>query len=373
MDDLDKLIEQYKGLVQEPAQDKTAAIQAARQEAEKLQLGKDLMDIGAQANKFFGGPGINIAGERIGRQQEQIMQDALSPIKSREESIARQKEGIKNLLDVYGKRRQLGQQDTNFDLQRQRIGLEREKMKQALDIAKMRDALERFKVGQKGKDKKDPIQMKLDEEFAKVVSKNLIKGTEADTDKQLEQLKDVSKKLKSGKELTGYMTGRTPDFLNEMFNPDAIAVRDEVQEVVQRSLRETLGAQFTEREGEMLLARAFNPNLDEKENAKRIDRLVNQIKTVADERRKAINYFLKNKTLDGFSGKYFNAGTDPINLNHLSADDIITKDGQVPGDRSPQSVDSQKTTFPMQVRKDGKVATVSNEQELEEARSEGWQ
>ena len=81
------------------------------------------------------------------------------------------------------------------------------------------------------------------------------------------------------------------------------AAPEAVEEVVQRNLRIVLGAQFTQKEGERLIARAFNPRLEEPENAKRVRRLITQIRTAAQQKQAASDYFEANGTLVGFKGK----------------------------------------------------------------------
>jgi len=129
------------------------------------------------------------------------------------------------------------------------------------------------------------------------------RGGYADAQKNIEQLKEVRNMLASGQELTGPMTGNMPDFINQFANPKAMAARDMVEEVVQRNLRLILGAQFTEKEGERLIARAYNPKLDESENLKRVDRLITAIEQAAQAKEGASNYFQQNGTLKGWKGK----------------------------------------------------------------------
>jgi hypothetical protein len=139
-------------------------------------------------------------------------------------------------------------------------------------------------------------------------------GGFADTMKQVAQLQEVSKTLhaiaqgKSDKTLTGPVVGSLPDSLKPILAPDSQAAQDAVEEVVQRNLRLILGAQFTEKEGVRLIARAYNPKLGEAENAKRVDRLVNQITQAAEAKLDASRYFMANGTLDGWKGKLWTMG-----------------------------------------------------------------
>lgn len=62
---------------------------------------------------------------------------------------------------------------------------------------------------------------------------------------------------------------------------DANSRKDTVRAVVQGSLRPTIGAAFTEREGEGVMNRAYNPYADERENAMRLERTVRLLRELA--------------------------------------------------------------------------------------------
>jgi hypothetical protein len=64
-----------------------------------------------------------------------------------------------------------------------------------------------------------------------------------------------------------------------------------------------LGAQFTEKEGERLISRAYNPVLSQPENKKRVDRLIKQIQSAAEAKLEASRYFMAKGTLEGWKGK----------------------------------------------------------------------
>ena len=128
-------------------------------------------------------------------------------------------------------------------------------------------------------------------------------GGYADVVKQLDQLKEAAKSLRSGETITGTLVGNLPEAVRAATHPQAVATRELIEEVVQRNLRLILGAQFTEKEGERLIARAFNPRLSEAENAKRLDRLIKQIGDAAQAKLDAAEYFRANGTLTGWQGK----------------------------------------------------------------------
>jgi len=146
-------------------------------------------------------------------------------------------------------------------------------------------------------------RIKTDEEFAKELVDWRYKGGAADTAKSIDQLRLASSELQSGKNITGPILNLIPDFVKAGTNPDSINIKEAVQEVVQRNLRDILGAQFTQKEGENLVNRAYNSALDEKVNAVRVSRLMDQIARAAEAKEAAAQYFEKNGTLTGFTGK----------------------------------------------------------------------
>jgi hypothetical protein len=120
---------------------------------------------------------------------------------------------------------------------------------------------------------------------------------------QIAQLKPVIADLEAGKPITGIGVAVQPDLLLAMTNPKALQNREAIEEVVQRNLRVILGAQFTEKEGERLISRAFNPKLPPQENAKRVRRLFMQMETAAQQKQAMADYFNENGTLKGYRGK----------------------------------------------------------------------
>ena len=146
-----------------------------------------------------------------------------------------------------------------------------------------------------------PIFKKIDEEFAKDMPK-LIGGGAADTLGQLQAIEEVIATLESGKEVTGALIGQLPDSALAFFNKTAVDTREKIEQTVQRSLRETLGAQFTEKEGERLIKRAYNPTLPEADNLRRVRRLYTTMMTAFRQRQAMAEYAQKNGTLQGYKG-----------------------------------------------------------------------
>lgn len=69
---------------------------------------------------------------------------------------------------------------------------------------------------------------------------------------------------------SGRVVGRLPDFAR---TESSITARENIQSAIQETLRPTLGAQFTEKEGERIMNLQYNENLDEAENKKRATEL----------------------------------------------------------------------------------------------------
>jgi len=128
-------------------------------------------------------------------------------------------------------------------------------------------------------------------------------GMSADTTGNIVKMKEVLKKLLAGEKLTGPIIGLIPDFAGAFINPDAIGAREAVESVVQRNLKAVLGAQFTEKEGERLIKRAYNPNLSGEENARRLALLIEQMESAAKSKDAQAKYFRKNGTLKGYEGR----------------------------------------------------------------------
>jgi hypothetical protein len=146
-----------------------------------------------------------------------------------------------------------------------------------------------------------PGQESVDKDFAKSYIA-WQEGGGADTIGNLAQIGTVLQRLESGQPLTGPMVGIQPDFVLALTRPDAAGAKEQVQEVVQRNLRVVLGAQFTEKEGNQLISRAYNPSLPPEQNAARLRKLFQQMALTAQQRQAMSDYYELNGTLRGYKG-----------------------------------------------------------------------
>ena len=124
----------------------------------------------------------------------------------------------------------------------------------------------------------------------------------------LVKLKDALFELeKPGSMVTGPIIAMAPDLVNAFINPGATDVRENIESVVQRNLKAVLGAQFTEKEGERLISRAFNPSLSPERNAKRLRLLIEQMEQSAQTQNARLAWIKDPKNNSSFRG--FTGGT----------------------------------------------------------------
>jgi len=131
------------------------------------------------------------------------------------------------------------------------------------------------------------------------------KGLRSDAMNQIDTLDSAIKKMRSIPNITGMRSGIVSMFgegAQNAFTPEMKDVRQDVEQVAQRSLKAVLGAQFARVEGEMLLERAFNPWLSPEVNARRAERLMAVAKDMA---------IAKDRYLGAFQANGFSMPTDP--------------------------------------------------------------
>ena len=156
-------------------------------------------------------------------------------------------------------------------------------------------------------------QIKSDEEFGKWYTNEwLVKGGGSTEATYLESLKGVRDTLvdaeKSGESITGVSQGVLTKFpvAQAFFNPEGAVVQDRIAGVAQLSLKAILGGQFSEREGELLIQRAYNPLLSEAENIERLTQLINRIEKAEKAKQSIVEYYEENNSVAGYKGnKYF--------------------------------------------------------------------
>lgn len=153
-------------------------------------------------------------------------------------------------------------------------------------------------------------------EFEKQVQKNAAKDFVEFQKKapsiaaDIGKLDEVVKKLSpesgitgtAGEKFFGFVPDLIADPVRSVTSPELSQVKSDIESVVQKSLRETLGAQFTENEGERLIKRAFNPALSPQENRRRVLILKNAMQSALDSRMALSRHFMSGGTLANFKG-----------------------------------------------------------------------
>lgn len=139
---------------------------------------------------------------------------------------------------------------------------------------------------------------------------------------ELENLSKLDESLETLKNenVTGAIIGLTPNAMLSVLNPEALNLQDNIRSIVFQGLRATLGAQFTEREGNRLVEAAFNPLLSEEMNIIRLKRMRERIKTMIESKQSAVNYFQNNNgTMQGYTGRATFNLDEAINQDNQSA------------------------------------------------------
>lgn len=149
-----------------------------------------------------------------------------------------------------------------------------------------------------------PGELKADEQFGKEVADYYYGGGKASVEKNVEKLQGAINKLNANPKLTGGLSTRIPlldsDAAQDSLNPEMASVRDEIRGAIQGSLRATLGAQFTEKEGQAIFNRSFNPRLSPAENVKRATAELEAIKRMAAQKDASMERFISTGTLKGY-------------------------------------------------------------------------
>jgi len=139
---------------------------------------------------------------------------------------------------------------------------------------------------------------------------------------ELENLSKLDESLETleNENVTGAIIGLTPNAVLSVLNPEALNLQDNIRSIVFQGLRATLGAQFTEREGNRLVEAAFNPLLSEEMNIVRLKRMRERIKTMIESKQSAVNYFQNNNgSMQGYTGRATFNLDDAINQDNQSA------------------------------------------------------
>jgi hypothetical protein len=172
---------------------------------------------------------------------------------------------------------------------------------------------------------RSPAQEMLDSTFAKDYADFVANGGYAEIESNLKRLNAVRLALKDPKINATGAVGLIPKELRDYTNPESAQLQDEVESVVQGTLRQVLGPAYTEKEGKTVIQRSYNPRQSQEVTRAKVDKLFDKLQKAAKAKADAAAYFEKHKTLDGYPGA--------ANLAR-SLDDIIAPDkDEPPGER----------------------------------------
>ena len=155
-------------------------------------------------------------------------------------------------------------------------------------------------------------EVSTDEKFGTFYVNYIEKGRGAKNIANAERLEDAEFILKyaaqNGIGISGVPAGIIANrpTLSAFFNPEGVMSQERVASVIQQSLKEILGGQFTEKEGIALIQRGYNPSLSPEENLERLLDLKAQVDQIIESEQTAVDYYENNnKSLRGFKGKRY--------------------------------------------------------------------
>ena len=173
-----------------------------------------------------------------------------------------------------------------------------------------------------------PTEKVIDENFGKIAAEYTLKGA-PQIQANLRNLSEKIAILEAGEmNVSGKGIGLMPDAVKGIFQPEAASFIGDIRDIVFQSLREKLGAQFTENEGNRLVAAAFNSYLSEEMNIARLQRLYTTIEEAARSKQDAINYFDENRTLQGYTAtpidfdSILSSLVDPTDFDSMTDEEI---------------------------------------------------
>lgn len=122
----------------------------------------------------------------------------------------------------------------------------------------------------------------------------------------LRQLDAAVTRLRKNPEILSGFTRKIPGsfggLLQRNFNPELADLKQNIEKIIQQDLRPTLGAQFTEKEGEGLMQRSFDPALTPEQNLRKLEDEIKNLKSIASTRLAAMQHYEKNRNMRGFKG-----------------------------------------------------------------------
>jgi hypothetical protein len=189
----------------------------------------------------------------------------------------------------------------------------------------------------------------VDEKFAEQYVEWGASGGAATAIARLSDLQGALTQLDTRDDLTGSM-GYLPDAARLALGyQDSLSVQQDVERVIQNSMKQILGAQFTEKEGVRLLQRTYDPRLPEKVIAARVRKLADALRQAAEMKEEASRYWEKNGTLKGFKIR----SIEQIQNEFLRSAESLGQYGKQQGGAAPDGTRVQMQDGSVQVKRGG--------------------
>lgn len=286
---------EYQARLQEEA----AAREAAKAESESLKkksmvagLASAIGDHGPSYNFGITVPGTNTGLSDDASAYQKESRDVLQ--RNRDDEAKRKADEDRALLSYLRDR----QQDRQFG---QRMAQDDSQFR-ASQMAKEEER----------KNKPTTAQEEADKKFASDYNDYIAGGGYAGAMDQINKLKSARDKLNNSSKtnpilgISGPTIGAAQDLLPDaaagFINPEGRVVQQDIESAVQSSLRQTLGAQFTEREGANILKRSYDPKLSPEENVRKLDRTIKQLETAAKAKEGAVKEYEAKGTIRDYKG-----------------------------------------------------------------------
>lgn len=149
-----------------------------------------------------------------------------------------------------------------------------------------------------------PGQQAADEAWGKDYAAWVAGGGAQGLRNKLQQVAKLQQELRAAGTpgtLSGPLVGRSPKLVRQVVNERSLTMENDARALVTATLRQILGAQFTEKEGERIFNQSFDPTLSEEANAHNLQRILKENLTNAAGRIAATSFYEKNGTLQGFT------------------------------------------------------------------------
>lgn len=152
-----------------------------------------------------------------------------------------------------------------------------------------------------------PAQEEMSEEIGKSLAKWPIGGY-AQAQLNLNTYDNLITGLTSGKYTTRTISDFAPeslgldDAIRSIFNPSGQAAVDRVRQVLFQGLKDTLGAQFTQREAERLVSASYNPKLEPEENISRLNSARNVLQATIEAKNDMYEHLASGGSISTYQG-----------------------------------------------------------------------